>query len=327
MRDKRVSVAITALPGLWIIGWYLGLEKYMSVQVFSICLILICLGVVCAVASKDHLFNEEGYPAIGALLWLIGIWLPEVWHRLGRGVWSQIIETFYSEFYSLFGVSPTWFFLGTVVLLILLVGAGAFLSARLYLTQLERRGLSLLGFLTVFNVVSLTFLSKFMLLFLDLFAFNCLCLLLATILGLRLARRNRLLAGLWVIMCQPLWIVMILRALPSTTYLWPHSVQLSIESFIILLLPILNCLIIIPVSLLSRSAQGPQVRWIILGSALTLLVIRMVGFSIEKDMSFLFPFDWWLIKNLTALQIWMPTLIIAGSLKGQEDTLVDSEHD
>jgi hypothetical protein len=321
MGDKSLKSAIAVLPGLCIVLWYLEFAKFVSIEIFSIVLIFLCLSVVFAFASQDQPIREKGYPSMGALLWLMGIWLPQAWLHLGKGVWYWIVEEFYNGFYSLFEMPATWSFYGIVVLFVLLIGAWTYRGVRLRLTGYERRGLGLLGLLTAFNVVSYACLSKFTLLLLPLLALNFLCLFLITILGLRLARYNSLSARLWVTVCEPAWVVVILRSLPAETYLfWSLDVQPSIEFLALLILPILSFLIIIPIGLLSISSQRSQGRWILLASALTLFVLRIIGFSIERHYSIQFPFDWWLIKNLTALQIWMPIWIIAGPLRVQEDT-------
>ncbi len=318
--EIRAKVSVAVLPGLFAVIWHLQITDLIPLGHKTILLLLLsfCIGGMFCV--KDRKLSVWSFPSLGALLWLGGIWLPEVWQRWGRKGWGWIIESFYSGFYSIAHVDPFWFFNIAVAILMILITVWIYLQFQLQLQRHEYMGIGLLGLVTLIYTVSLCILTPIAWSFLFLqMTMNFIFLLMITIIGLQFTRHDTLKAALLVAVCEPLWIMMILRLLPPDMYLFPvGNSHMNISVLLMLILPPLSFIVVIPFGLLLTHSKQKQIVWLILSSALTLSTLLIVAVSSSQETVIEIPFDFWALKSLLALQIWTPILTIAGSLYDQK---------
>lgn len=315
--SAKLKAGFAVVPGLWIVIWYTQTPKPISVELGTIILLVISLSIGGVFCAKECKLSPWGMPALGALFWLGAIWLPEAWHRFGRRGWGWFVESFYRGFYDLFNTDPFWFFQILAALCIVLILIWIFLRSRLRLHSLEYFGISLFGLVTICYSASLyTFASKVWPLFFLQIVVNFTGLSLIVILGLKLARYDSLKAMLLVTVCEPLCSLMILRPLPF--YVYPSeyfaNAHLTISSSAILMLPIVSFIVVIPLMLLISHTTQKQTCWLILLSALTFGAMHALNIFMSQGIAIETPFNSWVLNSLLILQIWMPMLIIAGSL-------------
>jgi hypothetical protein len=328
----RMEMGIAILPGLWMVIWYMRVAGVIPIKIGTIVLILLSVGVGGAFCVKYRELSTLSLPALGALLWLGTRWMHLGWRHLERWILLPLARIFQDGLYMLFNIGSFWLVQGIVAFFICAIAVWIYFKSRLQLQRLEYLGLGVLVVITLSHAAILyVFLATFLMstvwpLFFLPMLISFVCLFLITICGLWLARLNMLKASLLVKICEPIWIAWILRPLQAWEFYFFRALDshLTLGSLVLLALPALSFMVIIPLGLLGSRSKARQIRWLILPSALTLGIIQVLDAIMSQSTVAEMPLNAWQLKSLLALQIWVPMLIVAGSLSTQANMHLES---
>lgn len=316
LNDKLRSM-VAVLPGLGMVTWSLWGASPLPGRPGLGLVAWLCIASTVILVLTDRALSVWNLPSLGAALWYGSVQMLGRWREHHGYGWRWFVSRFYEGFYAFSGNTTgtiNWIFSGLVTSAIVLLVGWCFLRYRP--DRRAARGLSWLGFAAVLYAAGQYCLEpSWWPLLLPLIVLNSAILIGVTSLALWLARRDGRTASLLVIICLPWWIAMVLRPLPVSAYLYGRLYEdVHLVAEVTLALSALQFLVLTPLRLLRATDYQAFVRQTVLSSAAALSVLCVLALWTEQGQSRL-TLDWWLIRCLLALQIWLPVTIITHYLR------------